>query len=43
FEEHVDEIKNLLYANYRKDILRTANRGFAEFYKTKLLADSDVL
>ena len=43
FEEHVDEIKNLLYANYRKDILRVANRGFAEFYKTKLLADSNVL
>ena len=43
FEEHVDEIKNLLYANYRKDILRVANRGFAEFYKTKLLTDSDVL
>ena len=36
FEEHVDEIKNLLYANFRKDIIRVANRGFAEFYKAKL-------
>ena len=36
FEEHVDEIKNLLYANYRKEILRVANRGFAEWYKAKL-------
>ncbi len=43
FEEHVDEIKNLLYANYRKDILRVANRGFAEWYKAKLLADSGTL
>ncbi len=41
FEEHVDEIKNLLYANYRKEILRVANRGFAEFYKAKL-RDQDV-
>ena len=37
FEEHVDEIKSLLYANFRKDIIRVANRGFAEWYKTKLL------
>ncbi len=37
FEEHVDEIKNLLYANYRKEILRVANRGFAEWYKARLL------
>ena len=40
FEEHVDEIKNLLYANFRKDILRVANREFPEFYKAKLLKDS---
>ena len=37
FEEHIDEIKNLLYANYRKDILRVANRGFASWYKELLL------
>lgn len=43
FEEHVDEIKNLLYANFRKDIMRTANRGFPEYYKAKLLTDSGVL
>ncbi len=43
FEEHVDEIKNLLYANFRKDILRAASRGFPEFYKAKLLKDSGVL
>lgn len=41
FEEHVDEIKNLLYENFRKVILRTANRGFAEFYKAKLLEESN--
>ncbi len=40
FEEHVDEIKSLLYANFRKEILRVANRGFAEWYKEKLYADS---
>lgn len=40
FEEHVDEIKNLLYDNFRKDIIRVANRGFAEWYKAKLLIDS---
>ena len=39
FEEHVDEIKNLLYTNFRKDILRVANRGFAEWYKAKLRGD----
>lgn len=43
FEEHVDEIKNLLYANFRKDILRVAARGFPEWYKSKLLKDSGVL
>ncbi|KKL65222.1 hypothetical protein LCGC14_2157120 [marine sediment metagenome] len=37
FEEHVDEIKNLLYTNFRKDIIRVANRGFAEWYKAKLI------
>lgn len=37
FEEHVDEIKNLLYENFRKDILRAANRGFATWYKDLLL------
>lgn len=37
FEEHVDEVKNLLYANFRKDILRIANRGFATWYKDLLL------
>ena len=37
FEEHVDEIKNLLYTNYRKEILRVANRGFATWYKDKLM------
>ena len=42
FEEHVDEIKNLLYSNFRKDIIRIANRGFAEWYKARLLADSYV-
>lgn len=41
FEEHVDEIKNLLYANFRKDIIRVANRGFAEYYKAKLQEDAD--
>ncbi|KKK70167.1 hypothetical protein LCGC14_2926750, partial [marine sediment metagenome] len=41
FEEHVDEIKGLLYANFRKDILRVANRGFAEWYKKKLQDDAD--
>ncbi len=40
FEEHVDEIKTLLYDHFRKDIIRVANRGFAEFYKDKLLKDS---
>ncbi len=39
FEEHVDEIKSLLYANYRKEILRVANRGFVEWYKAKLFMD----
>ncbi len=39
FEEHVDEIKNLLYANFRKDIIRVANRGFAEWYKKKLITE----
>ncbi|KKN03280.1 hypothetical protein LCGC14_1109160, partial [marine sediment metagenome] len=43
FEEHVDEIKNLLYANFRKDIMRMASRGFPEWYKKKLLVDSGVL
>ncbi len=43
FEEHADEIKNLLYANFRKDILRSASRGFPNWYKSKLLADSGVL
>ena len=41
FEEHVDEIKNLLYDYFRKDILRVANRGFAEWYKAKLQDDAD--
>ena len=36
FEEHVDEIKNMLYANMKKSILRVANRGFASWYKEKL-------
>ena len=40
FEEHVDEIKNLLYVNFRKEIIRVANRGFAEWYKQRLLVDS---
>ncbi|KKK55340.1 hypothetical protein LCGC14_3075530, partial [marine sediment metagenome] len=43
FEEHVDEIKNLLYANFRKDIMKVASRGFPKFYKAKLLTDSNVL
>jgi len=43
FDEHVDEIKNLLYANFRKDIMRVASRGFPEWYKAKLLTDSGVL
>ncbi len=43
FEEHVDEIKSLLYANFRKDIMRVASRGFPQWYKAKLLEDSDVL
>lgn len=36
FEEHTDEIKNMLYANMRKSIIRVANRGFASWYKEKL-------
>ncbi len=40
FEEHIDEIKNLLYANYRKAILRVANRGFADWYKARLISES---
>ncbi len=36
FEEHVDEIKNMLYANMKKSIIRVANRGFASWYKEKL-------
>ena len=43
FEEHVDEIKNLLYANFRKDIMRIASRGFPEWYKARLLTDSGIL
>ena len=43
FEEHVDEIKNLLYANFRKDIMKVASRGFPKWYKKKLLVDSGVL
>ena len=41
FEEHVDKVKQLLYDNFRKDILRVANRGFAEWYKAKLQDDAD--
>ena len=36
FEEHVDEIKNMLYSNMKKSIIRVANRGFASWYKEKL-------
>jgi hypothetical protein len=36
FEEHVEEIKNQLYANMKKSIMRVANKGFASWYKEKL-------
>ncbi len=36
FEEHTDLIKGMLYAHYRKSILRMANRGFADYYKSIL-------
>jgi hypothetical protein len=38
FEEHVDEIKTMLYSHYRKQIQRVANRGFATWYKGKLMS-----
>lgn len=40
FEEHRDEIKALLYAEYRKKILRVANAGFAEWYKQRLTEEA---
>lgn len=36
FDEHIDEVKRLLYHNFRKDIMKVANLGFADWYKKKL-------
>jgi hypothetical protein len=38
FEEHTEEIKNQLYADMKKSIMRVANRGFASWYKEKLIS-----
>lgn len=39
-EEEQDHIKAFLWAHFSKELLRTATRGFPEFYKQKLLEDS---
>lgn len=38
-EEEEDNIKDFLYQLYIKDIRRAATRGFAEWYKQKLIGD----
>jgi hypothetical protein len=40
-EEEADNIKNMLYDKWRKDIMRTASRGFAEWYKTRLAGEQN--
>jgi hypothetical protein len=35
-EEEAENIKEMLYSKWRKDIMKVANRGFAEWYKQKL-------
>lgn len=38
-EEEQEEIKTKLYNIFEKDIMRIATRGFAQYYKEKLLTD----
>lgn len=39
-DEESQNVKDFLYTEFMNDLLRTSVRGFAEFYKEKLLKDS---